>query len=177
MFGRDPKRVYQGHAAGDAYYDDLDVRNLLFGAGISGTTTTLLASAFAFAYPLGGEQLKQYVFAIIGYLVGGGMHSYHESLAVAQKAGLPYTPGAYIPSLPESFLESVQFKDWAAKYYDIVYLGATHWRYNANHLPSHVVRQQGISGRPKLSLMNDFRKALTQQRRLVRGLPSDSPDE
>jgi hypothetical protein len=32
---------------------------------------------------------KQYVLAIIGYLVGGGMHSYHESMAVAQKAGMP----------------------------------------------------------------------------------------
>ena len=136
MFARDQNRTRE--PAADQYYDDLDARNLLFGAGISGTTGTLLQSAFAFAEVLRGEALKQYVLAIVGYLVGGGMHSFHESMAVAHKAGLPYTPGLYLPSLPESFINSHQGRGWALKYYDIVTLGATHWRHNATSLPSHL---------------------------------------
>lgn len=138
MFARDLARTRE--PAADDYYDDLDRRNLLFGAGISGTTGTLLQSAFAFGGNLAGEHLKQYVFAIIGYLVGGGMHSYHESMAVARKAGLPYTPGVYLPSLPMSFTQSMQCREWTAKYYDIVILGATHWRHSAPSLPSHLNR-------------------------------------
>ncbi len=136
MFNRDHKRNF--HSEANEYYDDLDARNLLFGAGISGTTGTLLQSAFSFGGHLSGELLKQYVFAIIGYLVGGGMHSYHESLAVARKTGLAYTPGVYLPSLPMSFTMSGQCREWSAKYYDIVHLGATHWRHNTPSLPSHL---------------------------------------
>lgn len=138
-FKRDLQRTRE--PAADDYYDDADTRNLLFGAGISGTTGTLLQSAFAFAGVLRGEMLKQYVLAIIGYLVGGGMHSYHESMAVARKAGLAYSPGAYLPSLPQSFLTSRQGKEWATKFYDIVHLGATHWRHNTPSLPSHLNTQ------------------------------------
>jgi len=138
MFQRDLQRTREPEA--DEYYDDLDVRNLLFGAGISGTTGSLLQAAFAFGGVLRGEQLKQYVLAIVGYLVGGGMHSYHESMAVARKAGLAYTPGAYAPSLPAAFLSSLQCRQWRAKFYDIVVLGATHWRNNAGVLPSHLNR-------------------------------------
>jgi hypothetical protein len=130
MYQRDTNRK-RDYAASDNYYSDLDCRNLLFGAGISGTTGTLLQAAFAFTGELlKGELLKQYVLAVIGYLVGGGMHSYHESMAVAEKAGVPYQPGRYIQSLPDSFLASQQFKEWKVEYYDIVMMGATHWRYN-----------------------------------------------
>jgi len=139
MFQRDTARTRQPEA--DAYYDDVDTRNLLFGAGISGTTGSLLQSAFAFAGVFRGEPLKQYVLAIVGYLVGGGMHSYHESMAVASKAGLPYNPGAYASSLPQAFLGSMQYAAWRTDYYDIVELGATHWRHNAGALPSHLNRQ------------------------------------
>ena len=136
MFARDTQRVRQPEA--DRYYDHADTLNLLFGAGISGTTGTLLQAAFAFHRVLKGEPLKQYVLAIIGYLVGGGMHSYHESMAVATKAGLEYWPGSYIRSLPASFLGSAEYRAWNREYYDIVQLGATHWRFNATSLPSHL---------------------------------------
>jgi hypothetical protein len=122
----------------DSYYDDVDERNLLFGAGISGTTGTLLQAAAAFGGITTGERLKQYVLAIVGYLVGGGMHSLHESLAVAVKAGLPYQPGTFVYSLPLSLTGSMAFRDLATNYYDIVVLGGTHWRYNQTHLPSHL---------------------------------------
>jgi hypothetical protein len=133
---RDPHRTR--HASADAYYDDADLRNVLFGAGISGTTGTLLQAARAFGGITNGELLKQYVLAIVGYLVGGGMHSYHESMSIAQRVGVPYNPGAYQPSLPVAFIYSPQFAQWRDEYYDIVVLGATHWRFNPGVLPSHL---------------------------------------
>jgi hypothetical protein len=137
-FARDLHRTREPNA--DAYYDDADVRNLLFGAGISGTTGTLLQAARAFGGITTGELMKQYVLAIIGYLVGGGMHSYHESMTIAQRVGVPYNPGAFLPSLPVSFIYSPQFASWRDQYYDIVVLGATHWRYNPGVIPSHLNR-------------------------------------
>ena len=139
MFSRDNNRTR--HPPADAYYDEVDIRNLLFGAGISGTTGTLMQAALAFApaqIRMGTELLKQYVLAIIGYLVGGGMHSYHETMAVAQKAQIPYVPGKYAESLPDSFRNSEQFKTWSADYYDIVELGSLHWMYNTGAPPSHL---------------------------------------
>jgi hypothetical protein len=85
--------------------------------------------------------LKEYTLAIIGYLVGGGMHSYHESMVIAQKAGVPYNPGAFKDSLPASFSSSGDFKAWGVQYYDVVYLGAIHWRYNPGVVPSHLNKQ------------------------------------
>lgn len=120
------------------YYDDLDARNLLFGAGISGTTGSLLQAALAFGKIGPGEMLKQYTLAIVGYLVGGGMHSYHESMVIAKKAGVPYTAGAFIESLPDSFVNSGEFATLCNKYYDIIFLGAIHWLYNSTSLPSHL---------------------------------------
>ncbi|MCG8613540.1 MAG: hypothetical protein MI864_23760 [Pseudomonadales bacterium] len=135
-FMRDVKRTSDPQA--NDYYDDLDTRNLLFGAGISGTTGTLLQAALAFGKLSSSEQLKQYVMAIVGYLVGGGMHSYHETMAVAQKVGVEYVPGGYLKSLPVSFLGSQEFRSWNEKYYDIVTLGQIHWMYNSGVLPSHL---------------------------------------
>ncbi|EEY3145479.1 hypothetical protein DRF89_005287, partial [Escherichia coli] len=46
MFVRDLNR--KRNPSADLYYDDLDTHNLVFGAGISGTTGTLLQAAYAF---------------------------------------------------------------------------------------------------------------------------------
>lgn len=126
-----------------SYWRDLDTRRELFGAGPSGTTGTLLASAMAFGN-LGGEDLKQYCLAIIGYLVGGGCHSLHESLTVmayhpdieyhsssmlgrtGQDAGLRADATSF-PILPKSFLSSHQFPAWRDEFYDITVLGGVHW--------------------------------------------------
>ena len=156
MFARDVNRTRE--PAADDYYDDLDTRNLLFGAGISGTTGTCLQAALAFSQNGGltGERLKQYVFAIIGYLVGGGMHSFHESLAVARKVGMPYFPGKYIPSLPDSFLAAAEFRNWRAEYYDIAILGAIHWR--AQPWRSAVAPQSCAEGRDLAALRRAFQR-------------------
>ncbi len=141
-------------ASAVTYYQDLDERNELFGAGPSGTTGTILAGAMTFGN-LSGDDLKQYLFAVMGYLVGGGMHSLHESLAVMKWLGpeyqMEYNPGSFLrydmpegstgvmgkvraddfPALPQTFLSSPQFKEWRDTYYDVVVLGGTHWMFNS----------------------------------------------
>lgn len=141
----------RAEVSGVSYYRDLDTRNELFGAGPSGTTGTLIAAGIAFGR-LSGESLRQYLFAIVGYLVGGGMHSLHESLTVmgliGSKHGIVYSAGSLsgfekksdilsvvkpgvFPTLPQSFLRSQQFASWRDTYYDIVVLGGTHWMFNS----------------------------------------------
>jgi hypothetical protein len=105
---------------------DIQQRNLIFGAGPSGSTGTLLQAGKLFGN-LDGELLQQYVLAIVAYLVGGGMHSYHEVMVIARMAGCPYKDGAYVPSLPENFLRSADYKEWQADFFDIVVLGGKLW--------------------------------------------------
>ena len=144
-----PTTVSKPELSGVSYYRDLDTRNELFGAGPSGTTGTLLAACAAFA-GLSGELLRQYVLAIIAYLVGGGMHSLHESLSVVRLLGgeFQYNSGSMLgyskvddirsvaksdafPALPDTFKNSSQFAKWRDEYYDIVVLGGLHWMFNA----------------------------------------------
>lgn len=109
---------------------DIQQRNLIFGAGPSGSTGTLLQAARLFGN-LDGELLRQYVLAIVGYLVGGGMHSYHEVMCIARLVGCPYADGAYLPSLPAMFTRSSEFERWRDEYYDIVVLGGRLWMLGA----------------------------------------------
>lgn len=140
MFERDVNRT--SHPEANNFFDDIDSRNLLFGAGISGTTGTLLQAAEAFGPLTEAEDKKQYMMAIVGYLVGGGMHSYHECMTIGEKVGIPYNPGSYVESLPESFTNSEDFQQWNHDYYDISVLGATHWQFNEGKLPSHLELQR-----------------------------------
>ena len=91
------------------------------------------------------------MFAVIGYLVGGGMHSLHELLAIMkwlpEQYRMEYNPGSFLryekgtggvglaraddfPALPMSFIGSPQFEAWRERYYDIVVLGGIHWMFN-----------------------------------------------
>jgi hypothetical protein len=108
---------------------DIKQRNLIFGAGPSGSTGTLLQAGKLFGN-LDGDLLRQYVLAIVSYLVGGGMHSYHEVMVIARMAGCPYKDGAYVPSLPDKFLRSQDYEEWQADYFDIVVLGGKLWFLN-----------------------------------------------
>ncbi len=135
--------------SGIEYYQDLDNRNELFGAGPSGTTGTLLASALTFG-KLDDEGRRQYLLAIIGYLIGGGMHSLHESLTVVkflpENLRMEYNAGSLLryeqvgntlrakvddfPALPQTFTGSGEFANWRDEYYDVVVLGGIHWMFN-----------------------------------------------
>lgn len=129
-FERDPNRT--SHPAANRYFADLDELNLTFGASISGTTGTALQAAIGFA-DLTGEALKQYFFAVVGYLVGGGMHTFHESAIIAGRVGrgMSYSPGRFDGLLPATFTQSLMHDGWRHSYYDVVVLGSRHWRYNA----------------------------------------------
>jgi hypothetical protein len=100
-FQRDDQR--ESHPAANAYFDECGDQNLCFVGSISGTTSTLLAIALSCCALPGEEMLKEYVLAIVGYLVGGGYHCCHEVFKVAIDAGIPYRPATYLDSLPASF--------------------------------------------------------------------------
>ncbi|MBX9735071.1 MAG: hypothetical protein K2X37_13520, partial [Chitinophagaceae bacterium] len=151
-----PKNKVSAETSGNIYYQQLDLRNEVFGAGPSGSTGTGLAAAFTFGnFDEKTELFKEYLFAMIGYLVGGGMHSLHEVLSILRLIGLEYNTGTLLeynfsnsPThsgveglfggrvsnnfsfLPKKFLFSKVFEDWKNEYYDIVVLGGIHWRYN-----------------------------------------------
>ncbi|MEM6637919.1 MAG: hypothetical protein AAF667_18745 [Pseudomonadota bacterium] len=127
QFEYDPGRT--PHPEADQYYTEAAEKNLIFGGGISGTTGTLLAAAHAFGKISNGEPLKEYTLAIIAYLVGGGMHSYHECMVIANKVGVPYDPGLYEGSLPQNVKQTQWYRDWKHRFYDIAVLGNHHHHY------------------------------------------------
>lgn len=94
----------------DSYWGRL-IRNykLPFLAGPSGH----MGSGLMLAVLVGNfnpEELKQYVTAHVGILTGGGYHTVHEILSVANKLGIPYQPGSYHHFLPANFLTSLCIK-------------------------------------------------------------------
>jgi hypothetical protein len=123
----------------------IDMRNIAFGAGRSGTTGELLKTYRTFGSTDVDESFKQYLLAIVVYLVGGGHHSCHEIFSVANLvagAGGPktgtdfdsvsavvrgaYVPGKYVKHLPASYLSTEHFGALKEKYYDIAMLGHLH---------------------------------------------------
>lgn len=89
-------------------------------AGASGTTGGLLLGALVLSNMVDDEEIKQYVLACVGFLIGGGHHNFHEIMVIATQAGCPYVTGEFIPSLPRSFLCTNEFENWKSQYYDIV---------------------------------------------------------
>lgn len=92
-----------------------------FVAGISGSTTDLMKMAKTFCPSMTGENLKQYALACVGYLTGGGHHTFQEIMQVAALAGLKYENGQYESILPESFRRSAWFDLLLDDYPDILY--------------------------------------------------------
>ena len=147
--------------SGNIYYEQLDLRNELFGAGPSGSVCGALSAAFTFGgFGPKSELFKEYLFAIIGYLVGGGMHSLHEVLTPLRMLGLEYNTGTLLtydysnspaaddskglvkgmasknifPLLPQKFLRSKQLKNRLNEHGDIAVSGGTHWAFNSSKL-------------------------------------------
>lgn len=56
------------------------------------------------------EELKSYLLSIIGFLVGGGMHSWHEIMVTARCVGIRYHDGDYNCYLPVDFQQNPLFK-------------------------------------------------------------------
>ena len=130
---------------GSQFIKAIDMRNVAFGAGRSGTTGELLKTYRTFGSIDEGESFKQYLLAIVIYLVVGGHHSCHEIFSVANLltgsngprngraaasvsdlARGAYVPGKYIKHLPDSFVGTGHFEVLKEKYYDIAMLGHLH---------------------------------------------------
>jgi hypothetical protein len=130
---------------GSHFIKGIDMRNVAFGAGRSGTTGELLKAYRTFGAVDNGESFKQYLLAIVIYLVTGGHHSCHEIFSVANLltgsngprggrdaasvgdlARGAYVPGKYVKHLPDSYLSTVHFALLKQKYYDIAMLGHLH---------------------------------------------------
>jgi len=130
---------------GSKFVEALDMRNMVFGAGRSGTTGELLKTYRVFGGIDSGEPFKQYLLAIVVYLVGGGHHTCHEIFSVANllvgcngpagngaKASIAaivrdaYVPGKYLKHLPASYITTGHFEALREKYYDIAMLGHLH---------------------------------------------------
>jgi hypothetical protein len=91
-------------------------RELPFVSGPSGHTGSLLILAMLLG-DLTPDEQRQYVTGIIGLLTGGGYHTIHEILAVAEKAGIGKgLDSGYAEILPRDFLKSDAFKQLQNKY-------------------------------------------------------------
>lgn len=102
------------------FYANMNAQNLFCSAGLSGSTSTLLLAATFFGDVDNYEDLKTYLLAIIGYLVGGGMHSCHEVFETAKLVGVPYTVGKYKSSLPKILTDHKLYQRWEAEFCDVV---------------------------------------------------------
>ncbi len=124
---------------GSTFVKGVDMRNLVFGAGRSGTTGELLKAFRVFAGVDDREHFKQYLLAIVIYLVGGGHHTCHEIFSVANLllasngpqsvstlSREAYVPGRYLPYLPDSYTRTPGFEALKNKYYDICAMGHLH---------------------------------------------------
>lgn len=83
-----------------------DQLNLPIVAGPSGHAGSLILTAIMCGN-LSQEEMMEYGLAINAYLIAGGNHAFHETACVLEKVGIPYKPGEYTLSLPQSFKTSV----------------------------------------------------------------------
>lgn len=105
-------------AEGSEFIKEVRKHNLIFAAGQSGTTSTLFQAAKFFGQ-LAGEDLKTYLMAAVGYLVGGGMHSCHEMFKTATLVGIPYDAGGYDKAVPEHIRKHRLYQQWKEEFADI----------------------------------------------------------
>ncbi len=137
---------WQRNRTASPFLKGIDDRNLVFGAGRSGTTGELLKTYRTFGSTAIDEAFKQYLLACVVYLVGGGHHTCHEIFSVANlltPGGGPkepnaslgsisslvkgaYVPGKYVRHLPDSYLTTSHFQALQEKYWDIAMLGHLH---------------------------------------------------
>ena len=81
--------------------------DLPMGAGISGSTADLMTCAKMMG--LGASALHEYALGVLGYIGGGGNHSYAEIAIVVAASGVSINPDTYDGFAPPSF--SKQFEE------------------------------------------------------------------
>lgn len=101
---------------------DQDKHQLPFVGGPSGSAISLIRLGLAAGLGDNDEHLRQYILAIVVYLVGGGQHSVAEimfGLAPLLKT-IGYRQGRYKQLLPQSLLDKAEWNRMAKKYRDYI---------------------------------------------------------
>lgn len=110
MFASNPDSYWGKH---------IENNQLPFVAGPSGHTGSAILLAIIVGDLKDGD-LKTYLSATMGILIGGGYHTADEVMSVTNRTGLPYEPGKYWHLLPEEFLCSEPARELSAKYPELL---------------------------------------------------------
>jgi hypothetical protein len=95
-----------------------DEEKLPFVGGPSGSAISLIRIAIAAGLLDNVEHTRQYLLAVIVYLVGGGQHSIAEVMhgLAPQLHTIKYQRGSYTQLLPQSLTETYEWKRIRFKY-------------------------------------------------------------
>jgi hypothetical protein len=102
------------------YKQDVTRSNAPFVASASTMTSHFFVVAQILGNLHASEDLKEYLLAIVAYLVGGGMHGCHEAFWSARLAGIPYVDGKYAEALPQSFKGTAHYERWSTEFWELV---------------------------------------------------------
>ncbi|HHT0594554.1 TPA: hypothetical protein ACTXXA_003098 [Legionella anisa] len=96
-------------------------KEIPFVGGISGSAAACFLSLRLLVEDiLSQEELQEYAFCCMGYLVGAGAHSFHEVYSVAARAGVSYEEGRYEASIPQCFKQTSYYERLLALYPDLI---------------------------------------------------------
>lgn len=90
------------------YFQNLAPLNMPYAAGLSHHTGSLMLGAKLYG-ELDQEELRQYALGTFAFLAGGGNHTFHEVMEIANRLSLGYQINDYNSCLPRSFKESICF--------------------------------------------------------------------
>jgi len=85
-------------------------------AGPSGSAAYMLNTAMVLGLP--PAQLPTYTLALVGSIVGGGHHTFHEIMTVAAQVGVPYVRGNYLSAIPAAFWRDGQFNELVHQFFE-----------------------------------------------------------
>jgi hypothetical protein len=99
--------IYQPNTE-SSYYQKIQAKDLPYIAGRSTHTLSFILAATRFGN-LSQAEMQEYFLAILGYLMGGGNHTFDEIAYVAHLlADVPYVEGSYQHSLPAAFVTGLR---------------------------------------------------------------------
>jgi hypothetical protein len=123
--GRPTNSQQQHTRGGDAFVLDESKRwtqeaRLLYDmpvmAGPSGSAALMMNTALVLG--LTPEQLQVYSMALVGSIVGGGHHTFHEIMTVGALVGIPYVPGDYLSAIPRALWLDEGFRELVGRFFE-----------------------------------------------------------
>ncbi|MCW8450966.1 hypothetical protein [Legionella quinlivanii] len=101
------------------WLEEINTLEQPFLAGPSGHTGSSLLMSVMIGN-LSADELKEYVTAVMGLLVGGGYHHIHEVGVIAKRIGIPYQANKHYSYLPERFLTDAAMQELSAEYPELL---------------------------------------------------------